>query len=68
VCLVGEEQYGLERVMEVEDERGWNRFWGRDKNFFRRQGARGRIEPNDGSRFALNLHFYFFEAGFSSRS
>jgi hypothetical protein len=38
--------------MEVEDDRGCKRFWGRDKNFFGRQGARGRIEPKDGSRLA----------------
>ena len=50
VGLVGEEQYGLEMVVEVEDDRGYKRFWGRDENFFRGQGARradraeGRIE------------------------
>jgi len=27
VCLVEEEEYALETVMEVEDDRGWNRFW-----------------------------------------
>ena len=53
VCLVGEEEYGWQTVMEVEDVGGWNRFWVRDKNFFRGQGARGRIEPKDGSRFAV---------------
>jgi len=34
VCLVGEEQYGLETVMEVEDDRGWDRFWGRGQELF----------------------------------
>ena len=53
VCLVGEEQCGWQRVMEVEDDRGRNRFSVRDKDFFRGQGARGRIEPKDGSRFAV---------------
>ena len=53
VCLVGEEQCFWQRVIEVEDDRGWNGFWVRDKNFFRGQGARGRIEPKDGSRFAV---------------
>jgi hypothetical protein len=62
VCLVGEEQYGLETVIEVEDDRGWKRFWGRDKNFFRRQGARGRIDPKDGSRFA-DFGNWFHAAG-----
>src|SRR3984957_10153138 len=52
VCLVGEEQCGLETMMQVEDDGGWNKFWGGEKNFFRRQGARGRFEPKDGSRFA----------------
>jgi hypothetical protein len=51
--MVGEEQYGWQTVMEVEDDGGWNRFWVRDKNFFRGQGARGRIEPKDGSGFAV---------------
>jgi hypothetical protein len=50
--LVWEEEHGLETVLEVEDDGGWKRFWGRDKNIFRGQGARGRIEPKDGSRFA----------------
>jgi hypothetical protein len=53
VRLVGEEQGGLHRLMEVESDRGWKRFWVRDKGFFRGQGARGRIEPKDGSRFAV---------------
>ena len=53
VCLVGEEAYGWQTVIEVEDDGGWNRFWGMDKSFFRRQGARGRIEPREGSRFAV---------------
>jgi len=53
VCLVGEEQCGWQRMIEVEDDRGWNRFWVRDKDFFRGQGVRGRIEPKDGSRFAV---------------
>jgi hypothetical protein len=48
VCLVGEEEYSWQSVMEVEDDGGWNRFWVRDKNFFRGQGARGRIEPKVG--------------------
>ena len=51
--LVGEERCGWRRVIEVEDDRGWNRFWVKDKNFFRRQGARRGIEPKDGSRFAV---------------
>jgi hypothetical protein len=34
VCLVGAEQYGLETVMEVEDDCGWNRFWGRGEEVF----------------------------------
>ena len=50
---MGEDQGGLHRLMEVESDRGWNRFWVRDKSFFRGQGARGRIEPKDGSRFAV---------------
>jgi hypothetical protein len=41
---VGEEQRGLETVLEVEDDGGWKRFWGRDKSIFPGQGARGRIE------------------------
>ena len=53
VCLVEEEEYALETVMEVENDRGWNRFWVKDKDFFRRQGARRGIEPKDGSRFAV---------------
>ena len=53
VCLVGEEEYRWQTVMEVEDDGGWNRFWVRDQNFFRGQGARGRIEPKDGSRFTV---------------
>ena len=53
MCLVGEEEYGWQTVMEVEDDLGWKRFWVREKNFFRGQGARGRIEPEDGSRFAV---------------
>jgi len=53
VCLVGEEQCGWQRVIEVEDDGGWNRFWVKDKNFFRRQGARRGIEPKEGSRFAV---------------
>jgi hypothetical protein len=32
--LVGEEQCGLQTVIEVEDDRDWNWFWVRDKNFF----------------------------------
>src|SRR6266496_487461 len=52
-CLVGEEQGGLHRLMEVESDGGWNRFWVRERNFVRGQGARGRIEPKDGSRFAV---------------
>jgi hypothetical protein len=32
VCLVGEEEYGWQTVMEVEDHGGWNRFWVRDKH------------------------------------
>ena len=53
MCLVGEEQGGLHRLMELESDHGWNRFWVRDKSFFRGQGARGRIEAKDGSRFAV---------------
>jgi hypothetical protein len=53
VCLVGEEEYGWQTVMEVEDDGGWNGFWVRDENLFRGQGARGRIEPTNGSRFAV---------------
>src|ERR1700693_5586926 len=53
VCLVGEEQCGWQRMIEVEDDRGWNRFWVRDKDFFRGQGVRGRIEPKDGSWFGV---------------
>ena len=49
---MGAEQHGLETVLEAEDDGGWKRFWGRDKNIFRGQGARGRIEPKDGSSFA----------------
>ena len=39
--LGAEEEYGWQTMMEVEDEGGWNRFWVRDKNFFRGQGAPG---------------------------
>src|ERR1700729_244566 len=39
--------------MEVEDVGVWNRFWVRERNFVRGQGAQGRIEPKDGSRFAV---------------
>ena len=53
MCLVEEEEYALETVMEVEDDRGWNRFWVKEKDFFRRQGAGRGIEPKDGSRFAV---------------
>lgn len=53
VCWVGEEEYGWQTVMEVEDVGGWKRFWVRVKNFFRGQGARGRVEPKEGSRFAV---------------
>jgi hypothetical protein len=53
VCLVGEEHYGLPTVTEVEDDSDWNRFWVRYKNSLRGQGARRRIEPKDGSRFAV---------------
>jgi hypothetical protein len=58
VCLAGEEEYGWQTVMEVEDDGGWNRCWVRDENFFRRQGARGRIEPKDGSRFAVSENWF----------
>ena len=53
MSLVGEEQGGLHRLMEVESDGGWNRFWVRERNFVRGQGAGGRIEPKDGSRFAV---------------
>ena len=53
MSLVGEEQGGLYRLMEVESDRGWNRFWGRERNFVRGQGAGGRIEAKEGSRFAV---------------
>jgi len=44
---------GLQGLMEVEDGHGRKRFRVRDKNFVRRQGARGLIEPKHGSRFAV---------------
>jgi len=53
MCLVGEEQYGKEMMMEVEDDPVGTDSGARNRNFFRRQGARGRIEPKDGSRFAV---------------
>ena len=62
VCLVGEEQHGLETVLEVEDDGGGKRFWCRERNIFRGQGARGRIEPKDGSRFA-DFENWFHAAG-----
>jgi hypothetical protein len=31
---MGEEQYGSETVMEVEDDCGWNRFWGQGQELF----------------------------------
>ena len=61
VSLVGEEQGGVHRLMEVESDRGWNRCWVRERSFFRGQGAGGRIEPKDGSKFA------FWEIGFMRR-
>ena len=61
MCLVGEEQGGLQRVMEVENDRGSNRLWVRERNFFRRQGARGRIDPKEGLRFA-DFGNWFHEA------
>lgn len=53
VCLVGEGQCGGQRVIEVEDDRGWKRFWVRDKNFSGGQGTGGRMDPKDGSGFAV---------------
>lgn len=41
VCLVGEGQCGGQRVIEVEDDRGWKRFWVRDKNFFEGKAQEG---------------------------
>ena len=58
VCLVGEEQYGLQRVMEVQDERGGNRFWVRDKNFFRGKAHEG------GSSRKTDRDLRFLEIGF----
>ena len=53
-CAWWEKSRGsLQRVIEVENDRGWNRFWVRDKKVFRRQGARRRIDPKEGSRFAV---------------
>ena len=52
-CLVGEEECGLKSGIAIKEDGGWNRFWVRDKNFFRRQGAGRRIEPKEGSRFAV---------------
>jgi hypothetical protein len=51
VCLVGEEQCGWQRMIEVEDDRGWNRFWVRDKDFFRAS------LPTGGA--PLSCHFAF---------
>jgi hypothetical protein len=62
VCLVGEEQGGWQRVNEVENDRGSDRFWVGDRDFFRRQGAGGRIDPKDGSRFA-DFGNWFHAAG-----
>ena len=45
VCSVGEEQYGLQTVMEVEDVRGWKRFWVRVENFFQ-----GKAHEDESSR------------------
>ena len=32
--LGAREQYGLKTVMEVEDDRGWNRFWDPGQELF----------------------------------
>lgn len=53
VSLVGEEPGGLRRLVDVESDRGENRFGVRDKNFFWGQGAREGIEPKGGSSFAV---------------
>ena len=34
MSLVGEEQYGPETVVEVEDDRGWKRFWNEGEELF----------------------------------
>jgi hypothetical protein len=60
VSLVGEEQGGLHRVIEVESHGGWNRFWVRDKNFFR-----GKAEEGGSSR-KTDRGLRFWEIGFMS--
>ena len=50
--MAGEEQYGLETVVEVEDDRGWKRFWGRDKSFFGGKAQEGGSIRKMDSRFA----------------
>ena len=42
MCLVGEEQSGWQRVIEVADDGGWKRSWVRGKNFFREKAQEGR--------------------------
>jgi Aldehyde dehydrogenase family len=54
VCEVGEEQRGLPTVTEVENDRGWNRFCVRDKNFFRGQGAHGVASQIRAGRVVIN--------------
>ena len=61
VCLVEEEQYGLETVMEVEDDRGWNRFWVKDKNFF------GGKADEGGSSRKTDRGLRLWEIGFMRR-
>jgi len=46
---IGQSNIQEHRVCAAGDAR----FWVRDKSFFRGQGAPGRIEPTNGSRFAV---------------
>jgi hypothetical protein len=47
-----------QRVIEVEDDRGWNRFWVRDKNFFGGKAHEG------GSIRGTDWDLRFLEIGF----
>jgi hypothetical protein len=61
VFLVGEERCGWQWVMEVEDDRGWNRFWVKDKNFF------GGKADEGGSSRKTDRGLRFWEIGFMRR-
>jgi hypothetical protein len=61
VFLVGEERCGWQWVIEVEDDRGWNRFWVKDKNFF------GGKADEGGSSRKTDRGLRFWEIGFMRR-